>query len=104
MTIYLLFSSIKDHNAYVWCNVYCLFSSIKDRNAYVWTFKNNSWKPSLVILRINRAATIVRWSPEENKFAVGSGARIISVCYFDKENDWLVALKDVLEGGKIASS
>ena len=25
-----------------------------------------------------------------NKFAVGSGARCISVCYFEKENDWLV--------------
>ena len=60
----------------------------QDRNAYVWSFKDGSWKPSLVILRINRAATIVSWSPEENKFAVGSGARIVSVCYFDEENDW----------------
>ena len=56
----------------------------------MWSVKDGSWKPSLVILRINRAATIVKWSPKENKFAVGSGARIISVCYFDQENDWLV--------------
>lgn len=62
-----------------------------DRNAYVWNFKDGHWKPSLVILRINRAATIVKWSPEENKFAVGSGARIISICYFDKDNDWWVS-------------
>ena len=34
--------------------------------------------------RINRAATCVKWSPEENKFAVGSGARLISVCYFEQ--------------------
>lgn len=27
----------------------------------------------------------------ENKFAVGSGARVISVCYFEKENDWWVS-------------
>jgi len=33
------------------------------------------WKPTLVLLRINRAATYVRWSPLENKFAVASGAR-----------------------------
>ena len=46
---------------------------------------------TLVLLRINRAATCVRWSPQENKFAVGSGARIISICYFDKDNDWWVA-------------
>ena len=44
-----------------------------------------------MLLRINRAATCVRWSPQENKFAVGSGARIISICYFDKDNDWWVA-------------
>ena len=39
---------------------------------------------TLVLLRINRAATCVRWSPQEDKFAVGSGARIISV-FIDKQ-------------------
>jgi actin related protein 2/3 complex subunit 1A/1B len=42
-------------------------------------------------LRINRAATFVRWSPSEKKFAVGSGARVIAVCYFEEENDWWVS-------------
>ncbi|XP_076000186.1 actin-related protein 2/3 complex subunit 1A-A isoform X1 [Genypterus blacodes] len=59
-----------------------------DRNAYVWTLKDAVWKPTLVLVRINRAATCVKWSPLENKFALGSGARIISVCYFEEENDW----------------
>lgn len=59
-----------------------------DRNAYVWTLKDGQWKPTLVLVRINRAATCVKWSPVENKFALGSGARLISVCYFEKENDW----------------
>lgn len=63
-----------------------------DRNAYVWTQSDdNKWKPMLVLLRINRAATCVKWSPMENKFAVGSGARLISVCYFESENDWWVS-------------
>lgn len=63
-----------------------------DRNAYVWTKQaDQKWKPTLVILRINRAATCVKWSPLENKFAVGSGARVISVCYFEQENDWWVS-------------
>ncbi|XP_073402778.1 actin-related protein 2/3 complex subunit 1A [Dendrobates tinctorius] len=62
-----------------------------DRNAYVWSQKDGVWKPTLVILRINRAATFVKWSPSENKFAVGSGARLISVCYFESENDWWVS-------------
>ncbi|XP_019717822.1 actin-related protein 2/3 complex subunit 1B-like [Hippocampus comes] len=61
-----------------------------DRNAYVWTLKEGAWKPTLVILRINRAARCVKWSPRENKFAVGSGSRLISVCYFEQENDWWV--------------
>ncbi|CAL8271918.1 unnamed protein product [Lota lota] len=59
-----------------------------DRNAYVWSLKEGVWKPTLVLVRINRAATCVKWSPLENKFALGSGARLISVCYFEKENDW----------------
>jgi len=63
-----------------------------DRNAYVWVKgPDGVWKYTLVLLRINRAATCVRWSPEENKFAVGSGAKIISVCYYEKDNDWWVA-------------
>ncbi len=62
-----------------------------DRNAYVWTLKGDAWKPTLVILRINRAARCVKWSPKENKFAVGSGSRLISVCYFEKDNDWWVS-------------
>jgi len=64
----------------------------EDRNAYVWhpptSGGDGEWKPSLVVLRINRAATFVKWSPHENKFAVASGANCISVCHFEKDNDW----------------
>jgi|ERR1711934_82644 len=63
----------------------------QDRNAYVWTFENNEWKPMLVILRINRAATSVKWSPLENKFAVGSGSKCVSICYFEEDNNWWVS-------------
>lgn len=62
-----------------------------DRNAYVWTYQEGKWKPHLVILRINRAATCVKWSPEENKFAVGSSARLISVSYYEDEHTWWVS-------------
>jgi len=62
-----------------------------DRNAYVWEPSPTGWKPTLVLLRINRAATFVRWSPSEKKFAVGSGARVIAICYFEEENDWWVS-------------
>merc|ERR1711976_404117 len=62
----------------------------QDRNAYVWRFEDGIWKPTLVILRINRAATDVKWSPNEDKFVVASGAKTVSVCYFEKDNDWWV--------------
>lgn len=57
----------------------------------MWVFENNAWKPTLVILRINRAATCIKWSPNEDKFGVGSGSRLISICYFEQENDWWVS-------------
>uniref|UniRef100_A0A8D0H6K8 Actin-related protein 2/3 complex subunit n=1 Tax=Sphenodon punctatus TaxID=8508 RepID=A0A8D0H6K8_SPHPU len=69
-------------------NSNCIVTCAVDRNAYVWTLKDGVWKPTLVLLRINRAATCVKWSPHENKFALGSGSKIISICYFEKENDW----------------
>lgn len=63
-----------------------------DRNAYVWTQgEDGKWSTTLVHLRINRAATCVKWSPMENKFAVGSAARLLSICYFEKENNWWVS-------------
>jgi actin related protein 2/3 complex subunit 1A/1B len=68
-----------------------IVTSSQDRNAYVWTAEAGTWKPILVILRINRAATHVKWSPEENKFAVASGAKCVSVCYFEEENNWWVS-------------
>lgn len=63
----------------------------QDRNALVWEMKDNEYKPTLVLLRINRAATVCRWSPLGNKFAVGSADRIIAVCYYEEENDWWVS-------------
>lgn len=50
-----------------------------------------TWQPTLVLLRLNRSATYVRWSPNEEKFAVASGARTIAVCQFDEESNWWVA-------------
>ncbi|KAM0806889.1 putative Actin-related protein 2/3 complex subunit [Seiridium cardinale] len=63
----------------------------QDRNALVWEPSPTGYKPTLVLLRIARAATCVRWSPSETKFAVGSGDRVIAVCYFEEENDWWVS-------------
>jgi len=74
-----------------------IVTASQDRNAYVWQQTpdpqtgNTIWKPTLVLLRINRAATHVRWSPLEDKFAVASGARAIAVCSFDPDNDWWVS-------------
>ncbi|KAF2665861.1 actin-related protein 2/3 complex, subunit 1 [Microthyrium microscopicum] len=63
----------------------------QDRNAYVWEPSPTGWKPTLVLLRLNRAATCVRWSPSEMKFAAGSGARTIAICHFEEEDNWWVS-------------
>jgi actin related protein 2/3 complex subunit 1A/1B len=68
-----------------------IVTSSLDRNAYVWTFQNDTWKPTLVILRIPKAATSVKWAPNEKKFAVSSSAKCVAVCYFDKDHDWWVS-------------
>jgi len=62
-----------------------------DRNAYVWKLgAGGKWSPSLVILRINRAATAVKWSPDGKKFAVASGTKCVPICTFDESHDWWV--------------
>ncbi|GME83232.1 unnamed protein product [Ambrosiozyma monospora] len=64
----------------------------QDRNALVWDKQHDgTYKPTLVLLRINRAATSVKWSPNGEKFAVASSARVIAVCYFEDENDWWIS-------------
>ncbi|KAJ8521637.1 hypothetical protein ONZ45_g1671 [Pleurotus djamor] len=74
-----------------------IVTASQDRNAYVWQQAPDPltgavvWKPTLVVLRLNRAATHVRWSPKEDKFAVASGARTVAICSFDTENNWWVA-------------
>jgi WD40 repeat protein len=40
-----------------------IVTSSHDRNSYVWTLEGNEWQPTLVILRLNRAAISVDWSP-----------------------------------------
>jgi actin related protein 2/3 complex subunit 1A/1B len=64
-----------------------------DRNAFVWTYNEaeNNWKPELVILRINRAATDVKWSYDGQKFAVASGAKCVPVCHYEESNDWWIS-------------
>jgi len=76
-----------------------ILTASQDRNAYVWNLaeeevkgkKVMEWKPTLVILRFNRAATCCKWSKDENKFAIGAGAKVVAVCHFDKDNNWWVS-------------
>jgi actin related protein 2/3 complex subunit 1A/1B len=64
-----------------------------DRNGFVWTYDDaeQRWRPSLVILRIDKAAMDVRWSPDGNKFAVASSAKTIPVCHYMADQDWWVS-------------
>ena len=68
-----------------------ILTTSQDRNAYVWNLEGETWKPMLVILRITAAATSVQWSSDEQKFAVGSGAKTAPICYFEAENNFWVS-------------
>ena len=46
-----------------------------DRNGYVWVEEGGKWQPTLVILRINRAATYVKWSPKGKHKITEKGIR-----------------------------
>lgn len=64
-----------------------------DRNAYVWELsKDNAglpvWKKTLVLLKLNRAATYVRWSPDGKKFTVATGTSKFRVCTYDERQNW----------------
>lgn len=71
------------HNKIVTCS--------HDRSAYVWSFEDQKWSPSMAILRINRAALDVKWSPDGSKFAVASGSKTVPVCYYEEGNDWWIS-------------
>ncbi|CAH8491508.1 unnamed protein product [Dicrocoelium dendriticum] len=92
-----LLDVLKEHSALVtgldWApKTDKIVSCSTDRNAYVWTkSEDGKWKPTLVVLMIDRAAICVKWSPLEDRFAVGSGCKLVSVCTFDQESDWWVS-------------
>jgi actin related protein 2/3 complex subunit 1A/1B len=60
-----------------------------DRNAYVWTLQDDGkWHHELVILRISRSATSVKWCPDGKKFAVTSGAKVVPICSYVQKQEW----------------
>jgi len=75
-----------------------IVSCSQDRSASVWTFTDGNWKPSMVVLKsFDRAATSVKWSPCETRFAVGSGSKQLQICAYEEENDWWIG-KPVRDG------
>ena len=52
-----------------------ILSCSEDCNAYVWNYENGSWTPTLVVLKIKRAALCCKWSPDGRAFAVGSSGK-----------------------------
>ena len=103
-----LVATLREHDQAVsfldWCPKRdLLLSCSHDRNCYVWSRSGpagdgaaagggaGAWSPSLVVLRLNRAVTCGSWAPSEKKFAVGSGAKSVSVCYYEPENNWYVS-------------
>ena len=65
-----------------------LVSCSHDRNSYVFSWQDSTLKPEMVITRLSKAATCVKWSPCEQKFAIGSAAKAICICYYEQESNW----------------
>lgn len=65
-----------------------LVSCSHDRNSYVFSWKDQLLEPEMVITRLSKAATCVRWSPSEKKFAIGSAAKAVCICYYEQESHW----------------
>lgn len=91
-----LIAVLKDHDKTVTAVDISIHGRIltcsQDRNAYVWEpLSDGSYRPTLVLLRIDRAASCARWAPSGYKFAVGSSARVVAVCYYEHDNNWWVS-------------
>ncbi|KAM7455573.1 hypothetical protein BLSTO_03672 [Blastocystis sp. subtype 1] len=70
-----------------------ILSCSEDCNAYVWNYENGKWLPTLVVLKIQRAALCCKWSPDGNAFAVGSSNRKLRICTFNADqNLWVSPL------------
>ncbi|CAF3006066.1 unnamed protein product [Rotaria socialis] len=69
-----------------------IVSASADYNAYVWSFENNTWKQQMVELqRTSRAVCCAKWSPDENKFAIGSSDKNVGICYYETEQRFWAA-------------
>lgn len=45
----------------------CFYYDYVFLSSYVWNQEASEWVPTLVILRLNRAALCVQWSPKGNR-------------------------------------
>lgn len=61
------------------------------KSRFLRRFAQRDWRSNREDRNAGRATTFVRWSPSGRKFAVGSGARIIAICYLEEENNWWVS-------------
>jgi actin related protein 2/3 complex subunit 1A/1B len=90
-----LLHTLPEHDSFVsgidWSPSNTIVTCGHDRNAYVFSFDGKEWKPTLVIVRISRAATAVKWAPSGAKFAVTSAAKVVSVCHYEEDNNWWVS-------------
>lgn len=50
--------------------------------------RTGEWTPQTVMMKLQRAALCVAWSPSEGKFAIGSGTKNVCVCSFNKQANW----------------
>ncbi|CAD5214508.1 unnamed protein product [Bursaphelenchus okinawaensis] len=90
-------AQIHDHELPVVCLDWApksnrLVSASHDKNSFVFTLTpDNNYQQEMVLVRALRGLTSCKWSPLENKFAIGTHCKTVAVCYYEKENNWWIS-------------
>eukprot|EP00274_Cyanoptyche_gloeocystis_P000889 CAMPEP_0196660888 /NCGR_PEP_ID=MMETSP1086-20130531/41710_1 /TAXON_ID=77921 /ORGANISM="Cyanoptyche gloeocystis , Strain SAG4.97" /LENGTH=304 /DNA_ID=CAMNT_0041995529 /DNA_START=311 /DNA_END=1226 /DNA_ORIENTATION=+ len=70
---------------------------LQDKEAYVWHLEDDRWVSTLIPCKLGKGATCIKWSPKEDKLAVGSAGGAIVIAWPEAGSNWWVT-KSVREG------
>lgn len=67
-----------------------ILSSSHDRTIMVWNFDkmSNSWQHEMVILNIKVAVLDAKWGKRGDKFAAGTGSKLVCTGFWCTESNW----------------
>eukprot|EP00892_Ulva_mutabilis_P006928 jgi/Ulvmu1/4607/UM002_0336.1 len=87
-------ATLREHtqalSAMQWASSGLLVTCSHDRTGYVWQQDSSTgaWTQQKLIMKLQRAALCLAWSPLEKKFAVGSGTKNVCIAEFSTKDNW----------------